>query len=66
MKSSFLKDSLYTQLMQGVKYLHNYTGKVVPLLGKLIVKVENHKAIVILPLLVVKGAVMTLLGRDWL
>ena len=46
--------------------LCTYTGVTVPVLGKLMVKVVKDKANVSLPLLVVKGAGTTLLGRDWL
>ena len=46
--------------------LRTYTGEPVPVLGKLMVKVEKDEAILTLPLLVVKGSGMTLMGRDWL
>jgi len=61
--SSFMKD-LPCQSTDVV--LHTYTGESVPVLGKLMIKVEKDEAVLILPLLVVKGSSMTLMVRDWL
>ena len=62
-KNSFMKD---LPLHPADVRLRTYTGEVVPVLGKLMVKVEKNEATVTLPLLVIKGGGMTLLGRDWL
>ena len=61
--SSFMKD---LPLHPTDVRLRTYTGETVPVLGKLMVKVVKDEASVTLPLLVVKGAGTTLLGRDWL
>jgi len=61
--SSFMKD---LPCQSTDVRLRTYTGESVPVLGKLMVKVEKDEAILTLPLLVVKGSGMALMGRDWL
>lgn len=46
--------------------LRTYSGEAVPVLGRIMVRVQADKTAKILPLLVVKGAGSDLIGRDWL